>query len=96
MPPGFGIPLPNPLNLLGGGLVGGDPFSAFFGAFGTMIWGWIVSAAAAVFDAVVTAINQAGPISFSSSSWWGTKVGLTNTGTSLWATVIGLSLAVML
>jgi hypothetical protein len=93
---GFGIPVPNPLDLFGGGLFGGDPFSAFFGAFAKMVGGWIVSAAAAIFDAVVKAINQSGPISFSSSSWWGTKVGLAGSGTSLWATVIGLSLAVML
>ena len=96
MPSGFGIPVPNPLNLFGGGLFGGDPFSSFFAAFGKMIFNWIVSTAAAVFDAVVKAINNTGPISFAPSSWWGTKVGLANAGPSLWATVIGLSLAVML
>jgi hypothetical protein len=93
----MGIPVPGGLGgLLGGGLLGGNPFSGFFGAFGNMIWGWIVSAATAIFAAVVNAINQSGPINFSGGSWWAAKVGLTNSGTNLWATVIALSLAVML
>jgi hypothetical protein len=92
----FGIPgIPGLPSLLGGGLFS-DPFSAFFNAFGSMVWHWIVNGATAIFDAMIKAIGQSGPINFSSGSWWGAKVGLANTGTSLWAIVVGLALSVML
>ena len=92
----FGIPIPNPSDLIpglgggGGGLLGG-----LFNGLGALIEKGIASAAQSAFDELEKLINSsAGSISFAPASWWATKV---NAGAgSIWPTMLSIAVAVLL